>query len=63
MSVTASRDGGLESLEVHGMLQLRVATADDGFIRIGVDNNDNKGAQLQVCHRVLEFGAKRMGAR
>lgn len=48
MSVTASRDGGLEGLEVHGMLQLRVATPDDGFIRIGVDNNDSKGAQLQT---------------
>lgn len=48
MSVTASRDGGLEGLEVHGMLQLRVANQDDGFIRIHVQNNDDKGAQLQV---------------
>lgn len=48
MSVTASRDGGLEGLEVHGILQLRVANQEDGLIKIHVDNNDDKGAQLQV---------------
>ncbi|XP_071844077.1 coatomer subunit delta-like [Apostichopus japonicus] len=48
MSVTASRDGGLEGLEVHGILQLRVANQEDGLIKIHVDNNDDKGAQLQT---------------
>ena len=54
MSVTVSREGGLEGLEVHGMLQLRVTNQDDGFIKIHVNNNDDKGAQLQVIlHRCL----------
>lgn len=46
--LTCGRDGGLQNMEVLGMLTLRVADEKSGRIRLIINNNDNKGLQLQV---------------
>lgn len=49
MSLTCGRDGGLQNMEVLGMITLRVTDEKNGRISILLNNNDKKGAQLQVC--------------
>ena len=53
ISVTAGRDGGLQNLEVHGFLMLRITDEKYGCVKIDVTNNDSKGIQIQV--RCLEL--------
>lgn len=48
LTVATGRDGGLQALDVHGMITLRVSDQKYGKIKIGVANNDDKGAQLQT---------------
>lgn len=48
MTMLCGRDGGLQNLEVHGMITLRVTDEKFGRIRIYVDNEDKKGIQLQT---------------
>ncbi|XP_032833020.2 coatomer subunit delta [Petromyzon marinus] len=48
LSLVCGRDGGLQSMELLGMVTLRVADESHARIRIAVDNNDKKGAQLQT---------------
>lgn len=48
ITLTCSRDGGLQNMEVHGLIMLRVADDKFGRIRVYVDNEDKKGVQLQV---------------
>ena len=48
VSLTASRDGGLQNLEVHGLIMLTISDEKYGRIKITIDNNDTKGIQLQV---------------
>ncbi|XP_071484198.1 coatomer subunit delta-like [Diadema antillarum] len=48
MTVSTGRDGGLQALDVHGMITLRISDQKFGKIRIAVANNDEKGAQLQT---------------
>lgn len=48
VNLVMSRDGGLQSLEVHGLMTLRVAEDKFTKVKVRVDNNDKKGAQLQV---------------
>ena len=48
MSLVANRDGGLQSLDVLGMLTLRITDEKFGRIKLGVSNADVKGAQIQV---------------
>ena len=52
ISVTAGRDGGLQSLELHGMVKLSINDAKMGRVVLAVANNDKKGAQLQVGHQI-----------
>lgn len=51
--LTCGRDGGLQNMEVLGMLTLRVADEKNGRIRLIINNNDNKGLQLQVRQQSL----------
>lgn len=46
--MTAGRDGGLQSLELHGIVKLKIN--DDKMARaiLNVVNNDKKGIQMQV---------------
>lgn len=42
------RDGGLQSFELSGLLTLRISDEKFGRIKVEVENNDNKGIQLQT---------------
>ncbi|XP_038066027.1 coatomer subunit delta-like [Patiria miniata] len=48
MAVTAGREGGLQTLDVHGLIALNITDKNDqvGRIKVGIANNDDKGAQL-----------------
>ncbi|XP_050415443.1 coatomer subunit delta isoform X1 [Patella vulgata] len=48
ISLSAGRDGGLNNLEVHGIIQLKINDEKFGRIQIGVLNKDKKGVQLQT---------------
>ncbi|XP_051535576.1 archain 1b [Myxocyprinus asiaticus] len=48
ISLTCGRDGGLQNMEVLGMITLTVTDEKYGRISILVNNNDKKGAQLQT---------------
>ncbi|XP_023648204.1 coatomer subunit delta [Paramormyrops kingsleyae] len=48
ISLTCGRDGGLQNMEVLGMVTLRVSDEKNGRIRLHVINNDKKGVQLQT---------------
>ena len=53
ISVTAGRDGGLQGLELHGMIKLSINDSKTGRVVLGIANNDKKGAQLQVIMPLL----------
>jgi len=48
MTLTAGREGGLQNLEVHGMVTLKITNDKFGRIKVAVRNSDTKGIQLQV---------------
>ncbi|XP_064595608.1 coatomer subunit delta-like [Liolophura sinensis] len=48
ISVSAGRDGGLQNLEVHGLITLKISEDKMARVRIGLSNNDTKGIQLQT---------------
>ena len=48
LTVRCGRDGGVESLEVHGMIMLRVKSEDYGRVLVAVDNRESRNIQLQV---------------
>ena len=46
--LTAGRHGGLQNMEVRGIVMLRITDPNMSKIAINYDNNDNKGFQMQV---------------
>lgn len=48
ITLTCGRDGGLQNMEVIGMITLRVTDDKNGRIRLHVNNNDKRGVQLQT---------------
>lgn len=46
--VVANRDGGLETMEVTGMLSLRIKEESLAKIRLQLHNTPNKAIQLQT---------------
>jgi len=48
MTLTAGREGGLQNLEVHGIITLKITSDKFGRIKVAVRNSDTKGVQLQV---------------
>ncbi|KAJ8319528.1 hypothetical protein KUTeg_002920 [Tegillarca granosa] len=48
ISVTANRDGGLQNLEVHGLVKVKINDEQYGKIHVAFENNDKRGIQLQV---------------
>ncbi|XP_062611322.1 coatomer subunit delta-like [Saccostrea cucullata] len=48
ISLTAGRDGGLQNMEVHGLVKVKVNDETYGKIKVNVLNNDKKGIQLQT---------------
>jgi hypothetical protein len=55
--LTADRNGGLQNMEVHGMLKLKVSEDRVARVKVCTINNDTKGIQIQVpllpCVHVL----------
>lgn len=50
ITLTAGRDGGLQNMEIRGLMVLRISDNEVARIKLGVENNDDKGFQLQVCY-------------
>jgi len=50
MTLTAGREGGLQNLEVLGIVTLKITNDKFGRIKVAVRNSDSKGIQLQVCN-------------
>lgn len=48
LSVRCGRDGGIESLEVHGMIMLRVKSEEYGRVVVVTTNKESRNIQLQV---------------
>jgi coatomer subunit delta len=48
ITLTCGKDGGVQNLEVLGMLSVRLATEDEGKVRIAIRNGDNRNLQIQV---------------
>ncbi|GAA6097976.1 archain 1b [Tachysurus ichikawai] len=48
ISLTCGRDGGLQNMEIVGMITLRVSDDKYSRIRLQINNNDKKGVQLQT---------------
>lgn len=48
ISVTANRDGGLQNLEVHGLVKVKINDEQYGKIHVAFENNDKRGIQLQT---------------
>ena len=46
--LTAGRDGGLQTMELVGMLTLRVSEDNVGRVRLALENTENKTIQLQT---------------
>lgn len=53
ITLKAGRDGGLQNMEVRGIIFLRISDQQYGQIRLAVQNNDDKGFQLQVLSSLL----------
>lgn len=48
ISLTCGRDGGLQNMELHGMIMLHISDEKFARIRLHVENDDKRGVQLQV---------------
>ncbi|KAB5522481.1 hypothetical protein PHYPO_G00159990 [Pangasianodon hypophthalmus] len=48
ITLTCGRDGGLQNMEILGMITLRVSDEKNGRIRLLINNNDKRGVQLQT---------------
>lgn len=48
INLTCGKDGGVQNLEVLGVLSVRVASEDDGKIKLAIRNNDNRNLQIQT---------------
>lgn len=48
VSMTCGKDGGVQNLEVLGVLFVRVAGEEDGKIRVALRNNDTRNLLLQT---------------
>ena len=48
LTVRCGRDGGVEALEVLGMIMLRVKSEEYGRVIVAVNNRDSRNLQLQV---------------
>lgn len=46
--MTCGRDGGLQNMELHGMIMLHISDEKFARIRLHVENEDKRGVQLQV---------------
>lgn len=47
ITLTCGRDGGLQNMELHGMIMLRISDDKFGRIRLHVENEDKKGCSCR----------------
>lgn len=57
MTLTAGREGGLQNLEVLGIVTLKITNDKFGRVKVTVRNNDSKGIQLQVLNLIILLDA------
>jgi len=56
ITLTAGRDGGLQNMEIRGLMVLRISDSEMAKIKLSVENDDNRGFQMQVhCMIVVDF--------
>jgi len=55
LTIRCSRDGGVETLEVHGMIMLRVKSEEYGRVLVAIDNKESRNIQLQVKKKSFFF--------
>lgn len=48
INLTCGKDGGVQNLEVLGVLSVRIGSEDDGRIKIALRNSDSRNLQLQT---------------
>ena len=48
INLTAGRDGGLQNMEIHGLMTVRVTDENCGRIKLRLQNTTNKSIQLQT---------------
>lgn len=48
LNVRVSRDGGVQSFELHGLVTLNITDEKWGRIRVQLENKDTRGVQLQT---------------
>jgi hypothetical protein len=48
LTVRCGRNGGVENLEVHGMIMLRVKSEEYGRVLVAIDNKESRNIQLQT---------------
>ncbi|EDO33668.1 predicted protein [Nematostella vectensis] len=48
ITLTAGRDGGLQNMEIRGIVLLRISDSQFAQIKLAVENNDDKGFQIQT---------------
>ena len=46
--MVAGRDGGLQNMEVLGMVMLRITDPEVAKVRINMDNREDRSVQFQV---------------
>ena len=52
VSLTAGRHGGLQNMEVRGLIMLRITDPAVAKIEIVLDNNSSKDFQMQVSYNL-----------
>lgn len=48
ISLTCGKDGGVQNLEVLGVLSVRISNEDEGKVKIALRNGDTRNLQLQT---------------
>ena len=53
VTLVGGRDGGLQNMEIRGLVLLRISDSQFGKICLKVENDDKKGFQMQVVKEVI----------
>ena len=53
ITLIAGRDGGLQNMEIRGLVLLRIADAQFGKIRLSLENTDDRGFQMQASRWII----------
>ena len=49
LTLVAGRDGGLQNMEILGIIQLRISDSEFGKVLIAIDNHEDRNVLFQVC--------------